>query len=79
MPGFKILTEREMREEFADMLVIYAEKGAQGLESHILAKGRNEMHQLLAYLFVRATMAEIDKTKLQEKHDQLIKRLAGGG
>ena len=69
--GFKTLTEVEMREEFANMLMIYGEKGAVALESHILGKGRNEMHQLLAYLFTRAASAEIANMKLNDK----LKRL----
>lgn len=64
---FRTPTESELRNEFADMLTLYAEKGQKALESYILGKGRLEMQHMIAYLFVRAASAEIENMRLVDK------------
>ena len=71
MAGFQAKSEIELRNEYADMLVMYAEGGPEKVMTHILQKGRLEMQGLLAYLFVRSAKADIELFKLkEEKNDQ---------
>ena len=55
------MTEAEAKNMYADMIEAYAEKGAPGVESMILALGRTDMHVLCAYLFVRSLDVDMAK------------------
>lgn len=71
-------TDDELRQEYHKMISIMASgkpDWRNDLESHILQKGRTEMHHLIAYLFTKCILLSSDNIELQKQLELCAKAL----
>ena len=53
------MTDQELRNKYADLILAFADGSVEKVENEILRLGRTEMHHLCAFLFIRAFTADM--------------------